>query len=197
MAPNQSLLFYLQTTSLDGKQQMIASTAQVARFKELQKQKMIIDVIAESTIFKTPLEDGAVEPQFPLLRVTQGDLEAWYEIIDKLPVIQIRRVYCLADYDFVQSVLHKAQLKWPESKESESNSSGYWESNPAIAIRHCFSGPTPVTGILYQMRGRGDVGIVLPQLEEKLTFLRQQFVDAYLTWIPQYLEDESNQSLSM
>jgi hypothetical protein len=85
MAPNQSLLFYLQTTSLDRKQQMIASTAQVARFIELQKQKMIIDVIAESTIFKTPLEDGAVEPQSPLLRVTQGDLEAWYEIIDKLP----------------------------------------------------------------------------------------------------------------
>lgn len=165
---------------------MISSSAQVTRLNELQKQKLIIDVIAESVALDPRIEPGSVEPQYPLMHVAHGELEAWYEIIDKAPVVQLRRVYCLSDYDYVKSALHRAKLRWPDNPLADLPTDEPWKSSPAIAIRHCFNGPSPTTGILYQVPGCGIIEKVLPQLEEKIAFLRGEYLDAFLSWIPQY-----------
>lgn len=173
---------------------MISTISQIAKEQEMRKQQLIVAAYSNEMHFPAIGHKNTVKEGFPTIRASEEGVDVWFEILQNSPSAQYRRVYTICDYDYLQSILAKVELKWPSKRDDHKTCPNCWGSYPAIAIRHCMDGPATTTGILYRTRGCGSPESVLPELEEKLAFLRNHFVDAFIAWLPQYSDEGDDNS---
>lgn len=169
---------------------MTTATEDMARQCELRKRRLIVSVLTESTVWPVTLAENNAATEHRFLRVTEGETEALFELLDELPAIQFRRVYSLSDYELLRSTFSKASRLLSNPSPAHESCPDCWEASPAIAVRHCFESPTPSTGVLYRFPACGESECFFPQLEETLSFLRSNLVDAFVVWLPRYLQEE-------
>ncbi|XZE20341.1 hypothetical protein SH449x_000209 [Pirellulaceae bacterium SH449] len=164
---------------------MISTIYQIATVNEMRKQQLIVSAYSNDMHLPTIGHKNTVKEGFPTIHASEEGVDVWFEITEKPPTAQYRRVYTICDYDYLQNILAKAELKWPSKRDDHKTCPNCWGTYPAIAIRHCMDGPNTTTGILYRTRGCGSAESVLPELEERLAFLRSHLVDAFIAWLPQ------------
>ena len=120
----------------------------------------------------------------------EADGIGYLEVSDGFGAFTSRRVYSAKDRDGLCRVLKLASKRWPSKNSLHQRFQTCWRASPCIAIREWWDGALELrTSPLYIQTGCGDIKTVMNQVEQKLYFVRQHGLDAFIAWIARSDDD--------